>query len=183
MQQSARLLMGWKVRTLEAYGLSFALIAALVDSIPIGAGSSPTTVSAFLSSLKEIMLPQGWMLLGLSASTQLEVQVIASIVIVFLICYPIAAYAGMRLLSGGSSKRTFAALVVAAVALFYAGAIFGLIDTRFFIASSPSYPDGLPPMISGYDFYTIIMSGIIGWVLAFTAPAYLVAVIKFRGTR
>jgi len=59
MEQSARILVGWKYRVVEGYCLSFAVLAALFDSLPLAlTGSASTPASAFLSLLKARMLPQ-----------------------------------------------------------------------------------------------------------------------------
>lgn len=181
MEQSTRLLMGWKVRTLEAYGLSFALIAASIDSIPLGvAGSSPTIALLFLKFLKASTLPRVWTMLGPSGAAELEVEVIASVVLASLICYPIAAFAGMRLITKGLSRRTLTALVSGAVALFCVGALVGLyVFARFvLLASAPYNVVGLLPVISGFDFYMFVLRSIVTSALVFTAPVYIVALVK-----
>ena len=38
-------------------------------------------------------------------------------------------------------------------------------------------------VISGYDFYVIILREIVGWAVVFSAPVYLVALLKFRFAR
>ena len=111
--------MGWKTRTLEAYGFSFALIAALVDSVPLGfTSSSPTLASAFLSFLKAKALPQGWIMMNPNSSASLELGVVTSLTLALLVSYPVVAYAGIRLISKNRlSRRTRVALVAGAIAL------------------------------------------------------------------
>jgi len=186
MEQSARLLMGWKARMLEAYGLSFALIAALVDSVPLGlTSSSPTLLTAFLSFLRAEALPAGWQVIPLTGVSYLELATVASAAMAFLICYPIIAYAGIRLICVRPRMRSFAVLVVGSIALFYGGALFGLIVAHFFLlaAAQPFFGTSLPPIVSGPDLYAIIIQRMIGWALAFTAPVYLVAATEYRVAR
>jgi hypothetical protein len=184
MEQSVRLLMGWKVRALEAYGLSIALIAALFDSIPLGfVGSSQTMVSAFLSFLRAKALPAGWNLIGPSAFSRIELGIIASIALAFLVCYPVAAYVGIRLITNDPSKRTLTALIAGAVALFYTGAILGSYFAKYYLIASLPGPLMLTPDVLGYDFYTFTLQEIVLWALAFTAPVYVLALTKFRRGR
>ncbi len=177
--------MGWKTRTLEAYGFSFALIAALVDSVPLGfTSSSPTLASAFLSFLKAKALPQGWIMINPNSSASLELGVVTSLTLALLVSYPVVAYAGIRLISKNRlSRRTRVALVAGAIALFYAGAVFGLYFARFAVIASIFSGAGMEPVISGYDFYVFILRGIVGWALALSGPVYLVALVKFRVAR
>ena len=129
MERSSHPRMRWRTKVVGAYALTFAAVATLIGYLPFSLrGSSPTIASTFLSSLKASYLPPGWQLI-LPHSAQSEVDTIASILLAFLVCYPIAAYGAIRLVSPPDlGRKTIAALVVGAAFVFYGGAAWGLAD-------------------------------------------------------
>jgi len=186
MEHRSHLPMSWKTRVVGAYAFAFAAVAALVAFLPLGlSGSSSTIASAFLSSLKATYLPPGWIILGLAKSTRLELDAIVSIFVAFLASYPIAAYAVVRLVSPPNlGRRTLAALVVGAAFVFYAGAAWGLNADRYYVISLvPFFFTGFMPIISGYDFYIVMMRGILGWALVFITPVFLLFFFELRRSK
>ncbi len=172
--------MRWRTKVVGAYALTFAAVATLIGYLPFSLrGSSPTIASTFLSSLKASYLPPGWQLI-LPHSAQSEVDTIASILLAFLVCYPIAAYGAIRLVSPPDlGRKTIAALVVGAAFVFYGGAAWGLATNRYYLIASIPPNFGIP-VISGYDFYVILMRGILGWALVFIAPICLIIFFEQR---
>ena len=187
MGYSSLTLMRWRTRIVGAYSLAFAAVAALVGWLPLGPGGlSSTIASGFLSSLKASCLPAGWLVI-FPGSARFEVDAIASVLLAFLVCYPIAAYGVIRLVSPSDlGRKTIAALVVGASVVFYGGAVWGLAAGRYYIiASLPIYfgAVGMSPVLSGYDFYTILMRAILGWALVFIAPIFLTFFFELRRAR
>ncbi len=177
-------LMGWRTKIVGAYVLTFAAVAMLTGYLPLGLGGSSSTVaSTFLSSLRAGYLPSGWQIF-LPNSALSEVEAIASVLLAFLACFPIAAYGAVRLVSPPDlGKKTIAALVVGACVVFYGGGAWGLADATpyFFLSITPFF--GLAPVVSGYDFYTLVMQTILGWALVFIVPIFLTFFLELRRAR
>ena len=187
MEQGSHPWMRWRTKVLGAYALTFAAAAVLIGYLPFGlSGSSSTIASTFLSSLRTSYLPPGWQVI-LSNSAGSEVDAIASILMAFLVCYPIAAYGAIRIVSPPDlGKKTIAALVVGAAFVFYGGAVWGLAADRSYLAASLNPFSGMitiVPIVSGYDFYVILMRGILGWALVFVAPIFLTFFLELRRAR
>jgi hypothetical protein len=181
MGQSLNLRMRWKTKIVVAYTLAFAVLAITFDFLPLAfAGSSSTIASASLSTLRTRYLPMGWVLLGLTKPVQLEVGLITSVFLAFMVCFPIIAYTVVRLISPPNlSKRTFNALVLGAAVIFYQGATLGLVLNHFYIISlAPSF--GPIPEVAGYAFYVSMLQGILSWAVIFIAPIYLVSLFELR---
>jgi len=186
MEHSSHIGMRWRTKVVGAYALTFAAVAVLVSFLPLGlSGSSSTIASTFLSSLKESYLPPGWQVI-FPSSARSEVNAIASILLAFLVCYPIAAYGAIRHVSPPDlGRKTIAALVVGAAFVFYGGAAWGLAADRYYIISLVPFSSvpGITPVISGYDFYIVQMQGILGWALVFIAPIFLTFFLELRRAR
>jgi hypothetical protein len=184
MEHSSHTPMRWRTKIIGAYALTFAAVAVLISYLPFGlSGSSSTIASTFLSSLKASYLPPGWQVI-LPNSARSEVDAIASILLAFMVCYPIAAYGAIRLVSPPDlGKKTIAALVVGAAFVFYGGAAWGLAADNAYFAASISPYFGLSPIVSGYDFYVLLMRGILGWALVFIAPIFLTFFLESRRAR
>ena len=185
MEHSSHPRMRWRTKVVGAYALTFAAVAVLIGYLTFGlSGSSSTIASAFLSSLKASYLPPGWQFI-LPNSAQSEVYAIASILLAFLVCYPIAAYGAIRIVSPPDlGKKTIAALVIGAAFVFYGGAAWGLAEAdRYYITASISPYFGLIPVVSGYDFYIVAMRAILGWALVFIAPIFLTFFLELRRAR
>ena len=169
--------MRWRTKIVGAYALTFAAVAVLVGSSSIA--------SAFLSSLKASYLPPHWQII-LPSSARFEVDAIASILLAFLVCYPIVAYGAIRLVSPPDfSRKTIAALVAGASFVFYGGAVWGLSADHYYIISLVPFfsVPGPAPAISGYDFYIVTMRAILGWALVFISPIFLTFFLELRRTR
>jgi hypothetical protein len=103
----------------------------------------------------------------------------------FFICYPIAAYAVIRTVSRRDmDELTLAALIAGAAAVFYGGAFYGLTWARLYvIAPEPFFgPAGLSPVVSGFDFYILLLRVIMGWAVTFIAPICIAAAIQHKGS-
>ena len=176
--------MRWRTKIIGAYSLAFAAIATLIGCLPLGLTSSSSTIaSSFLSSLKATFLPMGWVAIGPTKSAQLEVDAVVSVFLAFLVCYPIAAYGALRLISPPNlDRKTMAVLVVGAVSVFYGGAAWGLAADRYYITSLVLFfsVPGPSPVISGYDFDIVMMRGILGWALVFITPIFVVFFLELR---
>src|SRR5208283_3830668 len=173
--------MRWKTKIVVAYALTFAVLAVMFDFLPLAlTGSSSTVASGFLSSIKARYLPMGWVLLGLTKSVQLEAYAVTSVFLSFMVCFPIVVYGVTRLISPPNlSKKTFGALVIGAVVIFYQGAIWGLVLDRYYLISLVPF-FAMQPVISGYDFYISMLQGIFAWALVFIAPIFLVFFLELR---
>jgi Sec-independent protein secretion pathway component TatC len=181
--EDIRLILGWKMKTMGTYVVSFAFFAAFVDLLPIGfVSSSPSLTSYLLSYIKQSIFPHGWnMLLGPQQAT--ETYAITSLVLALLITYPLAAYSGIRLISRNSLGRTsFMALTIIAITLFYAGCVFGYYLAGPYVLNTLSPFKGAFPInvVFGYAFYTTVLQMIVIWALIFTIPAYIFGFIKGR---
>lgn len=175
--RTSQLHMGWRQRTAEAYGLAFAALASLVNVLPIGlSASSPTVVSAFLSGITTAALPKNWVLITVGSSARLEIDISASLALAFIVVFPVAAYAALRMIS--KVNKSLIGYLVCIVALFYLGLLFGAHLSGYYV--SASLPDfiGLTPFIDALDFYQAVLSTTVIFGLAFTTPVYLIAATK-----
>jgi Sec-independent protein secretion pathway component TatC len=74
------------------------------------------------------------------------------------------------------------ALTITAIALFYAGGVFGYYLAGPYVLNTLSPFKGPFPLnaVFGYAFYTTALLMIVIWALIFTIPAYIFGLIKGR---
>ncbi len=141
-------------------------------------------VSLFLEGIKNGILPQHWELIDVSSSEPLEVYAVASVVLSLLISSPVISYQVMKfIVSVRGTRRPVYLLAAAASALLASGTLLGyLFFTRYTLAALAQYAsfDIIPAEIDAADFYFFALNAIAAAAVAFTLPAYIYALVRFR---
>jgi sec-independent protein translocase protein TatC len=157
---------------------------AVLGELTGGGGTYVPLIAFFMARVKLELLPPGWELIGLNVNAALEVYLIACVVFAFIFNSPITAYEVIMFINPAlkeNEKKLIFPFVGAATALFVGGALFGFFFLAHFllIALGPFFgATGLNPVVSGLDFYTIVVITVGMSAIAFTIPVYVYTLIR-----
>ncbi|MDA4122845.1 MAG: twin-arginine translocase subunit TatC [Thaumarchaeota archaeon] len=158
--------------------------SAALAALTGGAGTYVPLIGFFIARVKLELLPPGWQLIGLNVNSALEIYIIASVVFALMFNSPIFAYEVIMFIHPGlkeTERKLIYPFVGAAATLFVGGALFGFFFLAHFllIALTPFFvTTGVEPIISGLDFYTIVVITVGMSAVAFTIPVYVYTLLR-----
>ncbi|MEM1507867.1 MAG: twin-arginine translocase subunit TatC [Candidatus Bathyarchaeia archaeon] len=143
-------------------------------------------IAAILRMVRERALPPGVKLIGLEFISPIELYLVSSFVLGLIITLPVFAYEILKFIDPAlypHERRTLYSFLAYFTVLFISGLFFGyyLLVPLGFAALIPFFQMvGAELYISVTDFYYFVFFLTIMCGLAFTLPAFLVLLVKYR---
>ncbi|MCS7126607.1 MAG: twin-arginine translocase subunit TatC [Aigarchaeota archaeon] len=141
-------------------------------------------VSVLLELIKEQVIPEGMVLIGLTITSPLELYFIASLAFGLIFSSPVIGYEIYKYVDPAlypHERRMIYPFLAAFIGLFTAGALFGyIILAPFTFRAMKIFFDivGASPYVHIMDFYSTFFIVVIATGIVFTSPAILVLLVR-----
>jgi sec-independent protein translocase protein TatC len=143
-------------------------------------------IIAILGGIKARLLPSGYILIGGTVTTPLEIILVAAAVFGFATSVPVLAYEIYKFIDPAikpSEKQSVYPFVTAFSVLFFVGAAFAffvLLPFVFYFSLPFFYGLGISPFIFADQFYNLIFFVIVASGFSFTIPVFFVLLVKLH---
>ncbi len=181
----AKLLKIW-IYTFVISTILFLVLPADLSFLQDPFGNYKPFVAVVLQAIRNRLLPSYVQLIAGSFTAPLELYVISSVVLGFGVSVPVLAYEIYRFVDPAlrpSERHSLYPFVTAFSLLFLAGAVFAFFVLLPFVVFGTLVffrYTGAAAFVSIDDFYSLVFFTIIITGFAFTLPAFLVLLVKFR---
>lgn len=147
-------------------------------------------VSLFISAIKADLLPHGWILLAIQPDEPLEIYIVASAVLAFLLDSPLFSFDAARFLMPARQRIVrrwvypfvllILSLLTVGTSVGYYLVVYQIEQLAYWFSHSPM-PG--PPILDGASFYFLVLRSIaaIGFAFMFLGVAYML--FRFRTNR
>jgi sec-independent protein translocase protein TatC len=141
-------------------------------------------ISLLLEDVKNYVAPQGLQIISLQIGDPLEVYVFASLLLGFVVSSPVIGYEVIKFIDPAlreDERRSVYPFVLGFTGCFVFGAVFGYLFIAPFIGLTLivfSQFIGAQPVITAYDFYTMIFSTVLFTGFGFTFPVIFVLMVR-----
>jgi sec-independent protein translocase protein TatC len=142
-------------------------------------------VSVMLENVKNYVAPSNLQIISLQIGDPLEVYIFSSILLGFIVSSPVIGYEIIQFIIPAlyeNEKRAIFPFVFGFTVFFIFGAIFGYLFLAPFMSQTViifAQFIGAQPIISAYDFYTMIFTTVLFTGVGFTFPVFFVLLVKF----
>lgn len=148
-------------------------------------GTYSPLVSFLLDRIVSDILPAGWTLIGFRLNEPLEVLLVASLILALGFDMPVIAYETYRFIDPAlteSERSMVYPFVLSSSTLFAVGMLFGyyILVKFIFISMAPFFVSTHASFtIDLADFYFVIFMTVLASGVAFTAPVFVFALLRF----
>jgi sec-independent protein translocase protein TatC len=142
-------------------------------------------VSVMLENVKNYVAPPNLQIISLQIGDPLEIYVFASILLGFIVTSPVIGYELIQFINPAlypNEKKAIFPFVFGFTLFFISGAIFGYLFLAPFMSLTViifAQYIGAQPIITAYDFYTMIFTTVLFTGIGFTFPVTFVLLVKF----
>ncbi|MGD0804706.1 MAG: twin-arginine translocase subunit TatC [Candidatus Bathyarchaeia archaeon] len=142
-------------------------------------------ISVMLNYVKNYVAPPNLQIISLQIGDPLEVYVFASLLLGFIVSSPVIGYEVFKFVVPAlheDEKKAIFPFVFGFTVFFIFGAIFGYLFLAPFMSLTViifAQFVGAQPIITAYDFYSMIFTTVLFTGIGFTFPVFFVLLVKF----